>query len=137
MGVWILGYLIVTFYLILFLDAEISRLTATNRKLKAGSLQSLHCKDQLESALEKLNLSEEKVKLLNARLEGENELRVERDAAYRDLVMEGPRFMELTERATEWKERCEAALRSPHKRTARAGAQGGKEAGRGERRSAQ
>jgi len=51
MGVWILGYLIVTFYLILFLDAEISRLTATNRKLKAGSLQSLHCKDQLEIAL--------------------------------------------------------------------------------------
>jgi len=51
--------------------------------------------------------------------------------------MEGPRFMELTERASEWKERCEAALRSPHKRTARAGAQGGKEAGRGERRSAQ
>jgi len=49
---------------------------------------------------------------LNARLEGENELRVERDAVYRDLVMEGPRFMELTERACEWKERCEAALLS-------------------------
>jgi len=26
--------------------------------------------------------------------------------------MEGPRFMELTERACEWKERCEAALLS-------------------------
>jgi hypothetical protein len=49
-------------------------------------------KDELESALEELKLSQEKINFLNNRLEGENELRRERDTAYKQLEKEGPRL---------------------------------------------
>jgi hypothetical protein len=79
---------------------------AINQQFKLEKRQSLESKEKLESVLEELKLSKEKINFLNDRLEGENELRMERDAAYRE-----PRFMaDLTTRVSEWKERCEAAL---------------------------
>jgi len=84
---------------------------AINQQFKLEKRQSLESKEKLESVLEELKLSKEKINFLNDRLEGENELRMERDAAYRELEKEVPRFMaDLTTRVSEWKERCEAAL---------------------------